>query len=308
MSIKKEVIDELHKPARVKFKRRRTIVRGLNDLFQTDLIEMVPYAPVNKGYRYILMVIDVFSKKLWARPIKRKTAEEVTKSMREILAETGPIKLLQSDDGREYFNRQFSELMTEFKIKHYSTFSSIKASVVERCNRTIKNLLWKQFSLQGNFKWVDILQDIVSRYNNTVHSKTGFKPAQVTKRVEKKILKHAFSHPKTIDPRKPKFAVGDSVRISKHRSIFRKGYLPSWTNEIFKIRQVLFTLPRTYLLSDDRKNNIQGGFYEEELQKVKHPDVYLVEKVLRRRKDMVYIKWLGLDNSHNTWIHKSAIV
>lgn len=307
MNIKKEVIEELHRPARINFKRRRTIVKGLHDLFQADLVEMIPYASVNKGYRYILMVIDAFSKKLWARPIKRKTGEDVTKAMQEILSESVP-KNLQTDQGKEFFNKPFKNLMDKHGINHYSTFSSMKASIVERCNRTIKNMMWKEFSLQGNFKWLDTLQDIVSRYNDTKHSTTGFKPSRVTKRHEKRILERAFSHLKTIDPRKPKFAIGDSVRISKHRELFKKGYTPSWSNEIFKIRKVQFTNPRTYLLVDERKNDVLGGFYQEELQKVKHPDVFLVEKVLRRRGNEVFVKWLGLDKTHNSWIMKHDIV
>lgn len=307
MSIKKQVIDELHKPARVKFKRRHTIVKGLNDLFQADLVEMIPYASVNKGFRYILMVLDVFSKKLWARPVKRKTGEEVTKAMKEILVEAVP-KNLQTDQGKEFFNKSFKHLMDKYKINHYSTFSSMKASVVERCNRTIKNMMWKEFSLQGNFKWLNMLPEIVSRYNDTKHSTTRFRPSKVTKWHEKRILNTAFSHVKTIDPRKAKFTVGDRVRISKHRQLFKKGYTPSWSNEVFEIKKVQYTNPRTYLLVDDRKNDILGGFYEEELQKVKHPDVYLVEKVLKRSGNKVFVKWLGLDKTHNSWITKNAIV
>lgn len=307
MDIKREVVKELHKPARVKFKRRHTIVKGLNDLFQADLVEMIPYASVNKGFRYILMVIDVFSKKLWARPIKRKTAEDVTKAMDEILSESVPNNL-QTDQGKEFFNKSFKDLMDKHGINHYSTYSSMKASIVERCNRTIKNWMWENFSWQGNRKWLNDLQGYVSRYNNRKHSTTGFKPSKVTKWHEKRILKHAFSHLKTIDPRKVKFAVGDSVRISKHRELFKKGYTANWSNEIFKIRKVQFTNPRTYLLGDAQNNDILGGFYEEELQKVKHPDVYLVEKVLRRRGNKVFVKWLGLDKTHNSWIMKNAIV
>lgn len=81
-----------------------------------------------------------------------------------------------------------------------------------------------------------------------------------------------------------------------------------WSNEHFKIRKVKPTNPRTYLLVDEQGNDIEGGFYELELQKVKYPDVYLVEKVLKRRGSMIFVKWLGLDNTHNSWISKNAIV
>lgn len=282
MDIKREVINELHKPARKNYRRRHVIIKGLRDLFQADLVEMIPYAGVNKGFKYILMVINAFSKRLWARPVKRKTAEEVTKAMKEILAEAKiPPKNMQTDQGKEFFNTHFKQLMLKNKINHYTTFSNLKASIIERCNRTIKNLMWKEFSYQGNYKWLPILDKILFEYNNRKHRTTGYKPVEVSKRNEKEILKSAYSHLKTIDPAKGKFTVGDSVRISKYREVFKKGYTPSWSNEIFKIRKVLLTNPRTYLLRDEDGNDIQGAFYQPELQMVKYPDVFLIEKVIK---------------------------
>ena len=309
MDVKRAVIEELHRPARKNFKRRRTIIKGINDLFQADLVEMIPYASSNRGFRYILMVLNAFSKRLWARPVKRKTGEEVTKAMKQILNEVKVMpKNMQTDQGKEFFNMHFRELMDKHNINHYTTYSTPKASLVERCNRTIKSMMWKEFSFQGNYKWLSMLEEIVSKYNNTKHRTTGFKPVDVSKRNEKKILNSAYSHLKTIDPRKAKFSVGDYVRISKYREAFKKSYTPNFSNEIFKIRRVKPTNPRTYLLIDENGNNIEGGFYELELQKVKYPDVYLVEKVLKRRGSKIFVKWLGLDNTHNSWISKNAIV
>ncbi|XP_023312625.1 piggyBac transposable element-derived protein 3-like [Anoplophora glabripennis] len=132
-SIKEVVVNELHKPARKNFRRRHVLVRGLNDLIQADLVEMIPYAKVNKGYRYILIVINVFSKFVWAEPVKRKTAIEVSNAMAKILSQ---MKYMphncQTDLGKEFYNKEFKNLMTQFKINHYSTYSNLKASVVER--------------------------------------------------------------------------------------------------------------------------------------------------------------------------------
>src|SRR3978361_2093517 len=128
-----------------------------------------------------------------------------------------------------------------------------------------------------------MLEKILSQYNNTKYHTTGFKPVDVSKRNEKKILNSAYSHLKTIDPRKPKFTVGDSVRIGTYREAFQKNYTPNYSNEIFKIQKVKLTNPRTYLLVDEKGNNIEGGFYELELQRVKYSDVFLVEKVLKSR-------------------------
>lgn len=307
--IKKNVVNEIHKPARKTFRRRRVLVKGLNDLVQIDLVEMIPYAKINRGYRYILVAINVFSKYVWAEPVKRKTAIDVTTSMNKILSKmkSTPINL-QSDLGKEFYNKQFQSLMNSHGINHYSTFSNLKASVVERVNRTLKTKMWKQFSLQGSYRWLSILPKIVNEYNNSKHSTIGMKPIEVNEKNEQVLLKTVYSHLKTIDLKPKKFKVGDHVRISKYREAFSKGYTPNWSTEIFIIKKVNFTNPTTYLLEDENNQDIQGSFYSEELQKVKYPDVYLVEKILRRKGSKVFVKWLGMDNRHNSWINKNNIV
>src|SRR5215472_15856948 len=107
---KRVVVEELHKPVRHRFPRRRVVIKGLDDLWQADLVEMIPYSRENKGFKYILMVIDAFSKYLWAKPLKSKTGEEVTRAMKEILKERRPSNL-QTDHGKEFYNSQFQSLM-----------------------------------------------------------------------------------------------------------------------------------------------------------------------------------------------------
>jgi integrase-like protein len=273
------------------------------------LVEMIPYAKVNKGYRYILVVINAFSKYVWAFPVKRKTGKAVSETMEKVLSslKTTP-KNLQTDMGKEFYNKEFQNLMKKFNVNHYSSFSNLKSSIVERCNRTLKNMMWKQFSLQGTYKWLDLLRTIVKRYNSRKHRTTGFKPEDVNSRNANEILKNAYSHTKTVDPKKQKFQVGQHVRISKHRAEFTKGYTPAWSNEIFKIEKVRLTNPTTYILEDVGGQEIKGGFYEYELQKTKHSDVYLVEKVIKRRGNEVLVKWLGLDKKHNSWISKNNVL
>lgn len=103
--------------------------------------------------------------------------------------------------------------------------------------------------------------------------------------------------------RAARFKIGDHVRISKYRKLFDKGYTPNWTTEIFRIKKVQYhTNPITYLLKDYQDGEIKGSFYVEELQAVKHPDVYLYEKIVDRRKGKVKVKWLGFGPEHNEWI------
>ena len=304
---RQDIVKELHRPARRNFKRRNFITRGINDFWQIDLVEMLPYSHQNKGYKYILTVIDTFSKFAYAQPVKNKTALMVTEAMKKILEiSKTPPNLIQSDKGSEFFNKEFQQLIDKYEIKHYATFTHMKAAICERFNRTLKNKMWKMFSLQGNYKWLENLQKLIDDYNNTKHSKVKIKPSEITKKNEKFILNSIYKKIKVI--KNSKFKIGDFVRISKMKHTFQKGYTPNWSTEIFRIIKVNLFNPLTYVLEDYQGNKIKGGFYEEELQLTKYPDAYLVEKVLRKKGDKVLVKWLNFDSTHNSWINKNDIV
>lgn len=297
-----QVVNELHKPVRKNFTRRRTIIKGLDDLWQMDLVDMQKHAHKNKNFKYIFVMIDCFSKFVWTKPLKNKSGKEIMQAVCDILKDSKRTpKNLQSDQGTEFYNAGFNNLMKKHNINHYSTFSVTKAAIAERVIRTLKEKLYKYFSLNGSYRWMDILPEIVKEYNNRCHRTTGMKPCEINKKNEKKILQSAYNHIK-LALNRPKFKVGDLVRISKNKHVFEKGYTPNWTTELFKVIKVHITNPITYLLQDLRGNPISGGFYTEELQKAKHSDIFLVEKVLRKRGNKVFVKWLGLDKSHNSWI------
>lgn len=307
VSIKEEVVNELHKPARKNFPRRRTIIKGYDDLWQADLAELQNYAHENRGFKFILVVIDCFSKFLWMEAIKDKTAASVTKAMQTILKRSKrKPKNLQTDQGKEFYNKQFQHLMKLHGINHYSSYSIKKASMAERVIRSIKEKLYKMFSLHGNYKYYDSLTQVASEYNNRKHSVTGMRPCDVTKDKEQILLNTVYSHLKMSD--KKKFNVNDVVRISKQKAVFEKGYTPNWSTELFRIKSIKVSFPTVYYLEDMQGHEIKGAFYGEELQKAKYDDVYLVEKVLRRRGNNVFVKWLGLDESNNSWIKKSNVV
>ena len=132
------------------------------------------------------------------------------------------------------------------------------------------------------------------------------KPSDVSRRNEKMLLQTAYNRLKIVGSKR-KFKIGDYVRISKIRGVFDKKYNPNWSTEIFRIRKVQLTNPVTYLLKDDSNKDILGGFYNEQLQKVRYPDVYLVERVLKRKNGQVFVKWLGFDNKHNSWIDENNV-
>uniref|UniRef100_A0A1Y1LQW2 Integrase catalytic domain-containing protein n=1 Tax=Photinus pyralis TaxID=7054 RepID=A0A1Y1LQW2_PHOPY len=306
---KVQLVEELHKPARKNFPRRRVIIKGLNDLFQADLVEMIPYARTNKGFRYILVIINAFSKFVWAFPIKRKNGKMVADTMKKLLLQlVTPPTNLQTDMGKEFYNKDFSEVMKKFKVNHFSSFSNLKSSIVERVNRTLKGMMWKEFSLQGSYKWLGLLPRIVDKYNATIHKTTGYKPIEVNEKNASHILKKSFSRMKVVDPKPPKYKVGDFVRINKYRTVFTKGYTPNWTYEVFTVVKVKVSNPTTYILEDSRKQEIKGRFYEQELQAAKFPDIHLVERVIRRKGQKSFVKWLGFDSSHNSWISNKDLV
>ena len=301
MNNKREIIEELHKQMRKNFKRRRVIMKDIDDLWQADLVEMLNYQAENKGYRYLLTVIDTFSKKAWAVAVKNKTAQSITDAMESIFNNSNRIpNNLQTDDGKEFFNKIFQKLMSKHQINHYSTYSSLKASIIERFNRTLKNMMWKEFSFNGTYQWINQYKKLVDKYNNSFHRTIKMSPNEVNNTNKRLLLNTVYNNLKVFH--KPKFKINDNVRISKYKHLFEKGYTPNWTTEVFKIKNIQNTNPTTYLLQDYEGNDIKGGFYEQELMKTKFPHTYLVEKILKKTKNRAYVKWLGFPSKHNSWI------
>lgn len=309
---KADVVNEIYKNARVNFPRRHVMMKDIDDLWQADLIDLQSISKQNCGYNYILVVIDTFSKYGWSYPLKRKTKDEVSAAFEHLFKQGRTPKNLQTDLGTEFYNNKLKKLTLTYNVNHYSTFSTKKASIAERFIRTLKSKLYKQFGLNGNYKWMNgTLDQIVKGYNNTHHRTINCKPIEVTERNKIDILERYAKLVKLSLPllnRRKVFKVDDFVRISKYKGTFEKGYTPNWSTEIFKIIKVQKTIPITYLLEDMRHQPILGAFYAPELQKTKYPDIYLVEKVLKVKKNKVYVKWLGLSPHENSWIDKNNVL
>jgi hypothetical protein len=298
---KRDIAFELHKPSRKNYTRRIVNVYGKNDLWQADLVEMIPYARKNKGFKYILCVIDCFTKFAWAIPVKSKTAIEISDAMAKILIHRSP-KLLQLDNGKEFYNIIFDTLMAKYGIKKYSTYTTTKACIVERFNRTLKTNMFREFTARGSREWVSILPMLIINYNNSKHRTIGMTPTQADENPSSIVLKQ-----RDIPSKKIKYKVGDSVRISTHKGVFAKGYLSNWSTEVFTIVKINKTAPPTYQLRDYNGVPIAGCFYSEEINKTNFPNDYLVEKIIRKYGNRVLVKWLGFDSSHNSWIKAGDI-
>lgn len=305
-SIRAAIAGELHKPSRKHFPTRHVELKGVHDLYQGDLVEMIPYASLNNGYKYIMTIINCFTKFAYAVPLKSKKAKDIAVALKPIL-QNNQMKHFQTDQGSEFFNAEVAHLLRNHNINHYYTYSDKKASIVERFNRTLKERMWRIFSEQGSFKWINILPDIVNNYNNSKHRTTGEKPINVDSKNAKDILSKIVKRRKKIKYTQF-FDVGDKVRISRRFKILSKGYWPRWSNEIFTVWRVQPTSPPTYILQDYKGEILKGGFYQQELSKTKYSDVYLIEKVIRRKGNKILVRWLGYDKSHDSWIDKSELV
>ena len=172
--------EELHRPIRKHFTKRYVFVRNVDDIFGADLIDMQAISKQNKGFKYILMVEDIFSKYGWAVPLKTKTGVAVRDALKEIFDHHVP-KKLWVDAGREFFNKEVKALLKKHDITIYSTENDEKCSVVERWNRTIKTKLWKYFTANGTRKYIDILDALIAKYNNTFNRAIGMTPIEARK-------------------------------------------------------------------------------------------------------------------------------
>lgn len=295
------LINELHRQVRRKFPRRKIIVKGLFESLEIDLVDMQKFSRENSGFKYYLAAICTFSKVGFCRPIHTKSAGDVTEAMESILKEIKKrgkqniVSHCSHDSGKEFLNKQFRQLMEKYGINQFVTKSEIKSSIVERWNRTIKNKLYRKFSYNFSYKWVDILPKVVKEYNNTRHSTIKMAPNEVTHENAPLLLKSVYNYTKYF--KKPRFKVGDLVRTSKKWKIFQRSFHVTHTYEVFRIKKIQLTFPLTYILEDLQGNLIEGAFYSEELQEAK-TDLYLVEKIKKTKKPgFVEVKWLGISET-----------
>ena len=275
----------LHKPLRHKFRRRPILVGGINHQWVIDLADLSSHSKVNNGNKYIFTCVGVLSRYAWAVPIKNKTGTSTMMAMRKIINQSKrkPITI-QGDKGKEFLNSKFQGFLSDNKIAFFSTENDdIKASIVERFNRTLKEKMWRYFTYTRKKKYIDKLQDFVNSYNSSIHRTIGMKPKDVSKENEVDLLDKMYSNIPQSHP--PRYKVTDKVRIAMTRRPFQKGYTGKWSQEIFSVVSVLPTSPTTYRLGDLQGDSIDGSFYEQEIQKIGFTKdrLYVVERILKER-------------------------
>lgn len=271
---RKQVEDFLHTQAsytqhrRILHKHKHRMVTSpcLNDLFQADLIILDKFSRYNSGYKYLLTVIDVLSKFAFVIPLKKKTAEATTKAFEYIFTIRKPSRI-QSDFGREFFNHKLQKLLDNEGIVLFSTYSKIKAAVVERFNKTLMQKIQRYMTQHNTKRYINVLDDIVRNYNFTIHSATGMKPSDVNDDNQHDAWFKMYKKVYNARKEKPSFQVNDFVRIKIDKKLFDKGYATSFSDTIYTIKEVLPTIALMYKVCEGNKE-ILGSFHKEELVKV----------------------------------------
>lgn len=304
-----------HRVARKKIRRNPIIAEHIDAQWQGDLAEVGNLSHKNDGVRYLMILIDIVSKHVWVEPLKTKSGPDVLAAFRKVFEKTErrPLRL-QTDDGKEFLNHHVQKFFKDNNISFFTVKSDKKAAVAERVVRTLKEKIYRYMYEKNTRRYLDVLQDLVSSYNDTYHKAIKMAPSEVNTSNEGRVLGYLYGKywfPKTGINRikKEGVKVGDLVRISKLKGVFDKGYIGNWTEEVFIVDKIIESEPRRwYKLKDWGGEVLEGSFYDEEIQVV-HKDLkgyWKVEKVIRKRivrgKKEYFVKWEGYPESMNSWV------
>lgn len=322
----------LYKPNRKTFPRSKVIVNTIDSMRDGDLADVSNIASHNDGYKFLLVLIDIFSRYLFIVPLKNKHHQNIVDGLKLVFQKRRKPNTLRTDKGSEFKNRWVKAYLKKEGIHAIYTQNETKANYAERVIRTMKNLMYRYFMKNRTYRFINILQDLVKSYNKRPRrSLGGNAPANVNKENADEIRLESYlsgktkldvNQSKTLGRSKEKkrakpffkFKIGDDVRLSQLKHPFQRDYQQKWTEEFLKAneRYKRGQIP-VYKLKDLAGDPIEGTFYESELQKViKSEDVsYRVEKILKRRRhgktQEVYVKWEGWPKKFNSWIPESSL-
>ena len=240
-------IDEIHsKPPRKNYPTKKIVYNFVDEIWSIDLADFSDYKTSNnKGFRYIFIVIDNFSKYLWAIPLKNKYSQTITNEFSNILSTSKrkPIKI-ESDGGTEFYNSIFQNFLKSKNIQHYSRYTDKGPSIAERVIRTLRNLLKKPVFEKGRADWLSELPSVVEKYNNTIHSSTKMTPIQASKKSNQKLVYNNLKDNREV--LKPKFNLGQLVRTADIKRVFSKGDSTNWSYKLYTITEVIHDTISSY--------------------------------------------------------------
>ena len=294
-----QLANELHKPIIRKFKKRKVYSSFRDNIWGVDLADMQSLSKCNKGIKYFLCAINLFSKYTWVVPLKDKSGISIVNTFQKIIWKKRKPNKIWVDQGGEFYNNLFKRFLKIKNIEMYPTYNEEKSVVAERFLRTLKNKIFKHMIAISKNVYFEVLDDIVNECNNKVHRIIKMKPTDVPS----DSYAEYYGDYNVI---KAKFKVGDCVRISKYKNTFAKGYMQNWSGEVFVISKTNNAVPWTYVINDLNGEKIAGSFYEKVLQKSSQ-EKFRIENVLKRTGDKLYVKWKGHDDSFNSWIKKITL-
>ena len=312
----------LTKHIRKRFPRSRVVVEGLDSQWEIDLMDMVGLHKENEDYKYVLVIIDVFSRYAWCIPLKNKTGSLVVEAMKSVFVLGRKPHTIYSDRGSEFANRTVGQYLKEQNVHQLFSHNETKANYCERLIKTLKNKLFRYMTKNHSSRYIDVLQKIVDSYNRTVHRSLGATPASVTlvnegeTRLNQYLLRTKSvkrRHPRNQRPRY-KFKLGETVRVSHISKAFDREYSQKWTGELFTIlrRYRREGIP-VYQLRDWAGEDIKGTFYQSELQAIRVDEnaKFHIKTVLKRRrrrgKNEALVRWFGWPKKYDSWILQSEI-
>uniref|UniRef100_A0A1I8BIE7 Integrase catalytic domain-containing protein n=1 Tax=Meloidogyne hapla TaxID=6305 RepID=A0A1I8BIE7_MELHA len=313
----KQRVYTMHRPAKKKFPRLVTRPSGLHTDWQADLAIFDQLSKYNDGYKYLLVCIDVLSRKIFAMPAKSKRSEDMIEAFENIfeLSEGILPHKLYTDRGLEFEAKKMKEYFHSRDIDKRVVYSpDVHASMAERANRTIKERLYRYFSEQNTLRWKEAIQKIVFGLNSSVNRITGVTPNSVTFKNSRELFDRLYKGDENPQKVSSILQPGQIVRITKEKGKFEKGYLPNYTDELFRVYIVNDTRnPITYKLKDLEGNIIEGVFYREELVPTQEDTTHRIAEILKTRTTRAgikqhFVRWVGYKDSHNSWINDSDIV
>jgi hypothetical protein len=261
--------------ARKKFDRARIFVSSIGHQFQADLMDLQKFARQNKGYKYVLVVVDAFSRFTLARPLKNKSGPEVADAMASILAELrsrnklGAIVLLATDLGTEFWNQYADVVYKKFNVNHFALRAPKKCGIAENSGRYLINRIYQHMEHKSQNKWVDLLPDFVKAKNARPNKTLGMAPADVNFENQATVYEKLYPPP-TSKPQTP-LPIGTKVNMAMDTLPFHKSYHGYYSDKVFVVKhRVNYDGIYRYTLLDPEDNmEISGTFYAQELLALK---------------------------------------
>lgn len=284
---------QLHKVPPVEKVHKSIISNYPLERFQADLIDLDNIKGFNYNYRYVLTIIDHFSKYAFAFPLTRKTAKNVYNRLNEFFEKYKP-HIWQTDNGKEFLNKKMEELLNKHSIKHItsSPYSPRSNGAIERFNRTLKQMIFKMITEKENKHFITKLNEIIDKYNNSYHSTIKNIPAKVFNTENKKLIEETKENIQEMANRmidKPKsnekLKRGDFVRISNltksniKADIFKKKYVQNYSKDIYKIIGVSKKHSNYKLMNIKTNERLTKRYYYDQLLKIDYQNLIKSEKL-----------------------------